>query len=184
MNKALEVIEAHWLFDLGADRIDAIVHPQSIVHAMIEYADGSVIAQLSPPDMKLPIQAALCWPNRFPGVAKKLDWNTLKTLDFQQIDHDRFSAIELAKHVIEHGGSAGATLNAANEIAVEAFMNHQICFGEIAGIVKDTLHALPTHSITTLSDVEAADNNARRHARTLITQTKIHSPQTAGTRPL
>ncbi len=184
MNKALEVIEAHWLFDLGADRIDAIVHPQSIVHAMIEYADGSVIAQLSPPDMKLPIQAALCWPNRFPGVAKKLDWNTLKTLDFQQIDHDRFPAIELAKHVIEHGGSAGATLNAANEIAVEAFMNHQIRFGEIAGIVKDTLHALPTHAITTLSDVEAADNNARRHARTLITHNKIHSPQPAVTRPL
>ena len=184
MNKALEVIEAHWLFDLGADRIDAIVHPQSIVHAMIEYADGSVIAQLSPPDMKLPIQAALCWPNRFPGVAKKLDWNTLKTLDFQPIDHERFPAIALAKHVIEHGGSAGATLNAANEIAVEAFMNHQIRFGDIARIVKDTLHALPTHAITTLNDVEAADNNARRHARTLITHNQIHSPQPAGTQPL
>ena len=184
MNKALEVIEAHWLFDLGADRIDAIVHPQSIVHAMIEYADGSVIAQLSPPDMKLPIQAALCWPNRFPGVAKKLDWNTLKTLDFQPIDHERFPAIALAKHVIEHGGSAGATLNAANEIAVEAFMNHQIRFGDIARIVKDTLHALPTHAITTLNDVEAADHNARRHARTLITHNQIHSPQPAGTQPL
>lgn len=184
MNKALEIIEAHWLFDLGADRIDAIVHPQSIVHAMIEYADGSVMAQLSPPDMKLPIQAALCWPNRFPGVAKKLDWNTLKTLDFQPIDHERFPAIALAKHVIEHGGSAGATLNAANEIAVEAFMNQQIRFGDIARIVKDTLHALPTHAITTLNDVEAADHNARRHARTLITHNQIHSPQTAGTRPL
>ncbi len=184
MNKALEVIEAHWLFDLGADRIDAIVHPQSIVHAMIEYADGSVIAQLSPPDMKLPIQAALCWPNRFPGVAKKLDWNTLKTLDFQPIDHERFPAIALAKHVIEHGGSAGATLNAANEIAVEAFMNQQIRFGDIARIVKDTLHALPTHAITTLNDVEAADHNARRHARTLITHNQIHSPQPAGTQPL
>ena len=184
MNKALEVIEAHWLFDLPANRIDAIVHPQSIVHAMIEYADGSVIAQLSPPDMKLPIQAALCWPERFPGVAKKLDWNTLKTLDFAPIDHERFPAIELAKHVIEHGGSAGATLNAANEIAVEAFMNHQIRFGDIARIVKDTLHALPTHAITTLSDVEAADHNARRHARTLITHNTIHSPQPAGTQPL
>jgi 1-deoxy-D-xylulose-5-phosphate reductoisomerase len=184
MNKALEVIEAHWLFDLGADRIDAIVHPQSIVHAMIEYADGSVIAQLSPPDMKLPIQAALCWPNRFPGVAKKLDWNTLKTLDFQPIDHERFPAIALAKHVIEHGGSSGATMNAANEIAVEAFMNHQIRFGDIARIVKDTLHALPTHAITTLNDVEAADHNARRHARTLITHNQIHSPQPAGTQPL
>ncbi len=184
MNKALEVIEAHWLFDLGADRIDAIVHPQSIVHAMIEYADGSVIAQLSPPDMKLPIQAALCWPNRFPGVAKKLDWNTLKTLDFQPIDHERFPAIALAKHVIEHGGSAGATLNAANEIAVEAFMNQQIRFGDIARIVKDTLHALPTHAITTLNDVEAADHNARRHARTLITHNQIHSPHPAGTQTL
>ena len=184
MNKALEVIEAHWLFDLGADRIDAIVHPQSIVHAMIEYADGSVIAQLSPPDMKLPIQAALCWPNRFPGVAKKLDWNTLKTLDFAPIDHERFPAIELAKHVIEQGGSTGATLNAANEIAVEAFMNHQIRFGDIARIVKETLHALPMHAITTLNDVETADHNARRHARTLITHNQIHSPQTAGTQPL
>ena len=184
MNKALEVIEAHWLFDLPANRIDAIVHPQSIVHAMIEYADGSVIAQLSPPDMKLPIQAALCWPNRFPGVAKKLDWNTLKTLDFQLIDHERFPAIALAKHVIEHGGSAGATLNAANEIAVEAFMNQQIRFGDIARIVKDTLHALPTHAITTLNDVEAADHNARRHARTLITHNQIHSPHPAGTQTL
>ena len=184
MNKALEVIEAHWLFDLPANRIDAIVHPQSIVHAMIEYADGSVMAQLSPPDMKLPIQAALCWPNRFPGVAKKLDWNTLKTLDFQPIDHERFPAIALAKHVIEHGGSAGATLNAANEIAVEAFMNQQIRFGDIARIVKDTLHALPTHAITTLNDVEAADHNARRHARTLITHNQIHSPHPAGTQTL
>ena len=117
-------------------------------------------------------------------MAKKLDWNTLKTLDFQQIDHDRFPAIELAKHVIEHGGSAGATLNAANEIAVEAFMNQQIRFGDIARIVKETLHALPTHVITTLSDVEAADQNARRHARTLITHNQIHSPQPAGTQPL
>ncbi len=183
MNKALEIIEAHWLFDLGADRIDAIVHPQSIVHAMIEYADGSVIAQLSPPDMKLPIQAALCWPQRFEGVAKKLNWNTLRTLDFEQIDHDRFPAIELAKHVIESGGSAGATLNAANEIAVEAFMNHHIRFGDIARIVKDTLHALPTHAITTLADVQAADHNARRHAYSLITPIQNHLPQPAATRP-
>ena len=87
---------------------------------MIEYADGSVIAQLSPPDMKLPIQAALCWPERFPGVAKKLDWNTLKTLDFAPIDHERFPAIELAKHVIEHGGSAGATLNAILDVLLRS----------------------------------------------------------------
>ncbi|MCE9620690.1 MAG: 1-deoxy-D-xylulose-5-phosphate reductoisomerase [Planctomycetes bacterium] len=168
MNKALEIIEAHWLFDLPAERIDAIVHPQSVVHAMIEYADGSVIAQMSPPDMKLPIQAALCWPQRHPGVAKKLDWSALKALDFHAIDHERFPAVELARQVIRQGGTAGVTLNAANEVAVEAFLNHEIRFGEIGRIIQRTMKALPARPIQHLSDVEAADREARRHARTLV----------------
>ena len=161
MNKALELIEAHWLFGLPAERIEAIVHPQSIVHGFAEFRDGSVIAQLSPPDMKLPIQMALTWPDRHSGVAKRLDWTTLRQLDFEPVDHARFPAVRLAHEVIRRGGSAGATLNAANEVAVHAFLAGQIPFGRIARVVQEALAELPDRPIRSLADAEAADREAR-----------------------
>jgi 1-deoxy-D-xylulose-5-phosphate reductoisomerase len=168
MNKALEIIEAHWLFALPADRIDAIVHPQSVVHALIEYADGSVIAQLSPPDMRLPIQAALCWPRRCDGAARKLDWTRLRSLEFHPIDEDRFPAVALARQVIHQGGTAGAVFNAANEAAVQAFLERRLRFGDIGAVIRDTMASVPAQPIRTLADVEAADDAARRHAQSIL----------------
>jgi 1-deoxy-D-xylulose-5-phosphate reductoisomerase len=165
MNKALEIIEAHWLFGLPADRIEAIVHPQSIVHGFAEFRDGSVMAQLSPPDMKLPIQMALTWPHRHTGVARRLDWRALSNLQFEPVDHERFPAVRLAQQVIQRGGSAGATLNAANEIAVHAFLEGAIPFGRIAEIVEEAMLELPDRPIQTLSDAQAADQAARAFAR-------------------
>ncbi|MFM7807483.1 MAG: 1-deoxy-D-xylulose-5-phosphate reductoisomerase, partial [Planctomycetota bacterium] len=161
MNKALEIIEAHWLFGLPADRIDAIVHPQSIVHGLAEFHDGSVIAQLSPPDMKLPIQMALTWPDRSPGVAKRLDWASLRTLEFQPVDHARFPAVRLAHEVIRRGGTAGATLNAANEVAVHAFLEGRIAFGRIGELVAQAMEALQARPVRSLDDVLVADREAR-----------------------
>ncbi|MBM4007317.1 MAG: 1-deoxy-D-xylulose-5-phosphate reductoisomerase [Planctomycetes bacterium] len=164
MNKALELIEAHWLFGLPAERIEAIVHPQSLVHGFAEFRDGSVIAQLSPPDMKLPIQMALTWPDRHAGLARRLDWSTLRQLDFEPVDHARFPALRLAHEVIRRGGSAGATLNAANEVAVHAFLAGQIPFGRIAQVVQEALAELPDRPIQSLADAERADHEARLFA--------------------
>ena len=164
MNKALEVIEAHWLFGLPADRIEAIVHPQSVVHGFAEFVDGSVIAQLSPPDMKMPIQCALTHPERVEGCANRLDWTRLRGLEFEPVDRDRFPAIDLAGEVIRRGGSAGAVFNAANEIAVEAFLAGRIGFTRIHELVAEALDALPAQSLRSLEDVAAADAEARAWA--------------------
>lgn len=164
MNKALELIEAHWLFGLESGRIDAIVHPQSIVHGFVEYLDGSVLAQLSPPDMRTPIQQALCDPERFDGPSRKLDFTSLRSLEFEPVDTERFPAILLAHRVIEAGGDAGATFNAANEIAVEAFLARRIPFLAIPEIVRETLDAEPVRPIASLEDVLAADRRARIRA--------------------
>ena len=126
MNKALEIIEARWLFDLRADQIAVVIHPQSIVHSMVEYKDGSVIAQLGPPDMKLPIQYALTWPERREGVAAKLDWSRAMELRFEPPDFERFGALRLGLEVAAAGGTAGAVLNGANEAAVAAFLDGRI----------------------------------------------------------
>ncbi|MGA1516646.1 MAG: 1-deoxy-D-xylulose-5-phosphate reductoisomerase, partial [Phycisphaerales bacterium] len=142
MNKALEVIEAHWLFGLSADRIEAIVHPQSVVHGFAEFVDGSVIAQLSPPDMKMPIQCALTHPERVDGCAARMDWTRLRGLEFEPVDRERFPAIDLAGEVIRRGGSAGAVFNAANEVAVEAFLAGRIGFTRIHGLVAEALDSL------------------------------------------
>ena len=131
MNKALEIIEARWLFDLEADQIAVVIHPQSVIHSMVEYIDGSVIAQLSPPDMKLPIQYALTWPERCEGVAEKLDFSRAMRLEFEPPDLDRFPALRLGLEVARTGGTAGAVLNAANEMAVTAFLDGQIGFLDI-----------------------------------------------------
>ncbi|MBU3728145.1 MAG: 1-deoxy-D-xylulose-5-phosphate reductoisomerase [Phycisphaerales bacterium] len=161
MNKALEVVEAHWLFGLDADRIDAIVHPQSIVHSFVEFTDGSVIAQLSPPDMRLPIQYALTAPARAPGRATRMDWRTLGSLAFEPVDHDRFPAISLAWRAIRAGGTAGAVLNAANEAAVDAFCAGHLRFGEIAEVVAAALDSITPTPVRSLADVYSADAAAR-----------------------
>ena len=131
MNKALEIIEARWLFDLAPEKIDVMIHPQSIVHSMIEFVDGSVIAQLSPPDMKLPIQYALNYPNRVEGIAERFDWSNSMELSFEPPDFDRFPALQLGFEVASRGGSTGAVVNAANEAAVDLFLNRQLAFHEI-----------------------------------------------------
>ena len=125
MNKALEIIEARWLFDLRPDQIGVVIHPQSIVHSLVEFIDGSVMAQLSPPDMKLPIQYALDWPHRKAGVAERLDWRQAMQLDFEPPDLERFPALGLGLEVARRGGTAGAVLNGANEAAVAAFLAGQ-----------------------------------------------------------
>ncbi len=165
MNKGLEVIEAHWLFDLPSSRIDAIVHPQSIVHSFVEFRDGSTIAQLSPPSMKLPIQYALTWPDRVAGCCPTIGWAGMRALEFEPVDHERFPAIRLAKRVIDAGGSAGAVFNAANEVAVEAFVEGTLRFGEIPSIVAEALDALEAGPAGTLAEVLAADRAARDFAR-------------------
>ncbi len=132
MNKALEVIEARWLFDLDAAKIDVILHPESIVHSFVEFVDGSVLAQLSPPDMRLPIQLALLHPERVPGPAKRLDWSRLAKLTFEPPDRDTFPALDLGFEAAAKGGSTGAVLNAANEVAVAAFLAGGLGFLEIA----------------------------------------------------
>ena len=131
MNKALEVIEARWLFDLRPDQIDVVVHPQSVVHSLVEYLDGSVIAQLSPPDMRLPIQYALTWPERWSGPARKLDLSQAFSLDFEPPDEERFPALRLGREAAAKGGTTGAVLNAANEAAVAAFLDGKIRFVQI-----------------------------------------------------
>lgn len=162
MNKALEVIEAHWLFGLPADRIDVVIHPASIVHALVEFSDGSVIANLAAPDMRTPIQHALAFPHRLPGLSARLDWRDIGRLEFEEPDLSRFPALALAGRVIERGGASGAILNAANEAAVEAFLAGRIPFGRIAALGADALAELGAPAVANLADVFAADADARR----------------------
>lgn len=166
-NKALEVIEAHWLFGLTSDRIGVLIHPQSVVHALVEFADGSVVAQLAPPDMRAPIQQALSHPRRFPGLTAPLDWSTLRALEFDAPDPERFPALGLATRVIESGGTAGAVLNAANEEAVAAFLARQVSFGRITEITLRTMDEVEPGPLASLEDVRRADARAREVARRL-----------------
>ncbi len=165
MNKALEIIEAHWLFDLSAEQIQVIIHPQSIAHSFVEFTDHSVLAQLGSPDMKTPIQYALTWPHRSPGCSRPLDWKSLRQLDFDQPDHERFPALSLAYRVINAGGTSGAILNAANEEAVNAFLERRIPFGrivELSGEALDAIAPVPVHDLQTVLD---ADRAARAFVR-------------------
>jgi 1-deoxy-D-xylulose-5-phosphate reductoisomerase len=139
MNKALEIVEARWLFDLSAEQIEVVVHPQSIVHSMVEFNDGSVMAQLSPPDMRLPIQYALSYPDRWSGPTPRLDIHTKWNLEFEPPDHERFPALALGYEVARSGGTAGAVLNAANEAAVARFLNGQLAFADIVPACRSVL---------------------------------------------
>ncbi|HVX10188.1 MAG TPA: 1-deoxy-D-xylulose-5-phosphate reductoisomerase [Pirellulales bacterium] len=157
MNKALEIIEARWLFDLEADQIGVVIHPQSIVHSMVEWVDGSVIAQLSPPDMKLPIQYALTYPERQPGVAAKFDWTRSCRLEFDPADPERYPALGLGMECARRGGTTGAVLNAANEAAVAGFLKGRLRFNQIVPLVKSVLehhHFDPSPSLDRLWELD------------------------------
>lgn len=162
MNKALEVIEAHWLFGMPAEKIKVVVHPQSIIHSFVEFVDGSVVGQLSPPDMKMPIQLALTWPHRLDGSSNPMDWSKLHQLELGPVDHQRFPALGLAYDVIRVGGTAGAMFNAANEAAVSAFLDGCIPFGMITELVGEVLDQLQPTPVTCLDDVLKADCLARK----------------------
>jgi 1-deoxy-D-xylulose-5-phosphate reductoisomerase len=165
MNKGLEVIEARWLFDLPAERIEVLIHPQSIVHSLVEYADGSVIAQLSNPDMRVPIAHALAHPERVASGAQSLDLASIKSLSFEKPDPARFPCLGLAHAALRAGGTAPAVLNAANEIAVDAFLAGRLAFTGIAGVIADTLAAVPAGPADDLAQVMEADVRARQVAR-------------------
>ena len=162
MNKALEVIEARWLFDLPAERIDVVVHPQSIMHGMAEFVDGSVIAQLSPPDMKLPIQLALTWPQRAAGCGERLDLAKLARLDFERPDTEQFPALSLGFEVAQRGGTSGAVLNAASEAAVERFINGTLGFTDIAAACRSVLEGHDFDASPSLEEILRQDKRARK----------------------
>lgn len=167
VNKGLEIIEAHYLFDIPYSKIEAVIHPQSMIHSMVEFHDGSVIAQASPPSMKLPIALALSWPDRTVGAIPPIDWSTAHTWGFAPIDNAKFPAIDLARRCGEIGGAMPAIFNAANEEAVAAFLKGQIKFTEIIEIVDAVLQHLAAEAPATLSDiadVSAIEEDARASA--------------------
>ena len=171
MNKGLEIIEAHYLFGIGYDKIEAVIHPQSIVHSMVEFVDGSTIAQGSPPNMKGPISLALSYPHRVPGVTTPIDWTTSHTWNFSPIDESRFPSVALARECGTAGGALPAIFNASNEVAVQAFVDGQIKFTEIVKTVSQVVEALRsshTGKIRDLADVSAVENDARRTAHELL----------------
>jgi len=168
MNKALEIIEARWLFDLRPEQIDVVVHPQSIVHSLVEFIDGSVMAQLSPPDMKLPIQYALTWPERRPSPAKRLDLTESLRLDFEPPDEDRFPALRLGREVAAAGGTAGAVLNAANEAAVARFLDGELPFTEIVPACQAVVESHTFNANPTLNELLKLDAWARQEIQRWI----------------
>ncbi len=168
MNKGLEVIEAHWLFGLPAHQIEVLLHRQSIIHSMVDYVDGSVLAQMGNPDMRTPIANALAWPNRIDCGVAPLDLAVVGRLDFAVADHQHFPCLALAYQALEAGGTSTAILNAANEIAVEAFLTKQIKFTQIAQIIEQVLDKITASNSGSLEQVLADDMQARQFANTLI----------------
>jgi 1-deoxy-D-xylulose-5-phosphate reductoisomerase len=175
MNKALEIIEARWLFDLRPEQIEVVIHPESIIHSFVEFVDGSVLAQLSPPDMRLPIQYALTYPDRVPGPTKRLCWQELGTLRFEQPDHETFPALQLGYEVARRGGTCGAVLNAANEAAVSEFLAGRLRFLDISRACKDILEHHHHSSRPSLGELHALDRWARQEVVRWTTAT-VNSP--------
>ncbi|MEG0820358.1 MAG: 1-deoxy-D-xylulose-5-phosphate reductoisomerase [Burkholderiaceae bacterium] len=170
MNKGLEVIEASWLFDFPAERIDVVVHPQSVIHSMVEYADGSVLAQLGSPDMRTPIAYSLAWPERIESGTRRLNFMELGALSFEAPDTARFPLLAYAYDALRAGGSAPTVLNAANEIAVEAFLDRRLGFTSIARLCAEVLGHYAAPAPRAVSDVVAIDAEARRLARLNLAQ--------------
>ncbi len=164
MNKGLELIEAHHLFAMPQQRIDILIHPQSVIHSMVSYVDGSVLAQMGDPDMRTPIAYTLAWPERMAAPVERLDLAKVGQLTFEAPDPERFPALSLARQVLEEGGGAPTILNAANEVAVHAFLERRIGFLDIAAVVAETLAALPGRALDSLEAVRAVDGEARARA--------------------
>jgi len=168
MNKGLEVIEAHWLFNASADDIQVVIHPQSVIHSLVEYVDGSVLAQLGNPDMRTPIAYGLAYPERIDAGVAPLDLFKVATLNFVAPDFERFPCLALAYQALRAAGTAPAVLNAANEVAVAAFLDKQISFLAIPRVIEAVLDALPVSTVGCLDDVLGADAEARRAAQQQI----------------
>ena len=172
VNKGLELIEAHLLFDVPLDAIDVVVHPSSVVHSMVEFVDGSTLAQASPPDMRIPIALAIGWPDRVPDAAPACDWTSPTTWEFFPLDDAAFPSVRLARQAAAAGGTAPAVYNGANEVAVEEFLAGRLPFTAIVDTVEATLDAHTVGNVATLDDVEQADAWARQHARL-----SLHGPR-------
>ncbi|MCY1406582.1 1-deoxy-D-xylulose 5-phosphate reductoisomerase [compost metagenome] len=170
MNKGLELIEACWLFDAQPAQVQVVIHPQSVIHSLVDYVDGSVLAQLGNPDMRTPIAHALAWPQRIDSGVSPLDLFSVARLDFQEPDEQRFPCLRLAREAAEARGSVPAMLNAANEVAVAAFLERRIRFTEIAVIIEEVLNREPAASVETLEAVLAADQRARGAAQEWLRQ--------------
>jgi len=168
MNKGLEMIEAHWLFNVPVDQIEVVIHPQSVVHSLVQYIDGSVIAELGNPDMRTPIAHALAYPARIVSGVEPLDLFKVATLQFERPDFERFPCLALAYRALREGESASATLNAANEVAVQAFLDGKISFREIPKLIEGVMNTSPIIAINSLADVMATDAAARRIAEHAI----------------
>jgi 1-deoxy-D-xylulose-5-phosphate reductoisomerase len=168
MNKGLELIEAHYLFGLPSRLLDVVIHPQSVVHSMVEYVDGSVLAQLGSPDMRIPIAYALAWPERISTPAERLDLTKIASLDFEAPDLHRFPALRLAREALEEGGSAPVILNAANEVAVASFLAGAIKFPEIATVVQQALNTSDYDAPRSIGDVLEIDRVTREKARSIM----------------
>lgn len=172
MNKGFEVIEACWLFDFDPDDVEVVVHPQSTVHAMVEYNDGSVVAQISATDMRMPIQYALTWPERAQAPVPKIDWSEARKWEFGPPDWERFPLLGLAYEAQRNGGSSTCVLNAADEIAVEAFLSGAIGFLGISEVVRETLDRVPWRELASVSEILDVDRTARATARQVIESKK------------
>ena len=170
MNKGFEVIEAHWLFGMKQEQIDVVIHPQSTVHSMVEYVDGSILAQLGPTDMRVPIQYALTYPERVPSNGCQLDWAALRRLDFDEVSPRRFPCLGLAREALRQGGALPCALNAADEVGVAAFLEHRLTFPGISRVIERVLELMPRAPLARIEDLRAADAEARRLAREEVTK--------------
>ena len=170
MNKGLEVIEASWLFGFPPDRIDVVIHPQSLIHSMVQYADGCILAQMGAPDMRTPIAYSLGWPERLDGFAKRVDFAALGSVTFEAPDMQRFPQLGYAYEALRMGGAASIVLNAANEIAVEAFLDRRIRFLDIARSCRQMMDSMVLAAPKSLEEVLAADREARIKTREVIAQ--------------
>lgn len=167
-NKGFEVIEAHWLFDLPLDQIQVVIHPQSTIHSMVEFNDGSILAQLGPTDMRMPIQYALTYPDRLPSNECALDWSSLRHLDFEEVPVKKFPCLSLAREALRRGGPLPCALNAADEVAVAAFLERRLPFLGIPAVIERVLEKIPATPVRSIDDVLVADNEARRLAHEAV----------------
>jgi len=170
VNKGFEVIEAHWLFQASTEQIDVVIHPQSTIHSMVEFVDGSILAQLGPTDMRLPIQYALTYPERAASKGVVLDWGALRRLDFEKVSARRFPCLALARQALRAGGAQPCALNAADEVAVAAFLEGQLAFSGISRVIERVLEKMPSVTLRAIPDVLEADGEARRLAREEVRQ--------------